>query len=324
MNRQDNPKRYYRACREIDKTNARNEKETMRRIKYKDCNYEIYSLKCDLDFLMQQLEYKKESILQEFRNYYEIADDNWKMIRYTAHELHRLHARNKAQLCDNTTKDRNVPKSAVALIKKELALRGMNATRVDFSSVESDSLLYAVKVGVEKGEITINPLLWSQKPQKLQQFMSICAAEELIEELSFLPMVLRSCWGHEISTAKYKDFTGLKKLHEMIKIVVMCRASLRNKGAAFLMKKYAHSLINPYFTSSDYEFISKAEWHCRILDKGLQYQSCKVSLTIDSGNKIGVLEASEDESETSDLQTISPLEGSESEEELAGYVDSID
>jgi len=259
----DHPSKYYAACREIDRADAGRVRDITRQMRLMYDNDLIHSIRCDLGLFRQQAEEKRECILQEFKNYYEISDDHWKGIRFKLFDIHNTKYKNRSQFCANIASDTNVPTSATFLIQKELVSRGINTSRVDLSSVISGSLVCDVMVGSKRDLIAINPNTWDQQSLQEKQWMSLYAVGAIEEELSLLPLLLKQCW-HNIKPAKRKNFTGVLKLIEMTKIVNMYFLCLRSKEAAFLVKKYAHSIAISCFTVDDYRFISSVDWRWQV------------------------------------------------------------
>jgi hypothetical protein len=279
MNKQNNPRKYYAACREVDVVAARHIRNTMGRIRIFSADKntamltnDISLLTCELGLSKQHVEEKREQVLQEFKNYYEINDEYWKWIRYTTHQLYSLNEKNKSKFYPNQAHDKEVPESATLLLWKELTVRGINPSRVDFSSALRDPFLYGVKVGSKKSVIVVNPLRWNQASAQLKKFACVCAVEELVEELSVLPIVLRYCWTSVVKPEMRQNSNGIKRLREKTRIVSMYSACLRSKETALLMKKYIDNVFNPSITSDDYAFISAVAWRWKVLNKAQQFR----------------------------------------------------
>jgi hypothetical protein len=270
------PKKYYTLCREIDCVDARNLRNTIMQIRSANHNAPFVGLKHELDLSRQHVEEKRERALQDFKNYYDINSDIWRWMRSTMTQIHIWKDKNKTKFFIDTRSDKNVPESAVVLLHKELIKRKVNPSRVDLLSTIADPFLYGVKVFRRKSEIAINPKRWDQESLERKQFMSICAVEELVEELSLMRLLLKNWWDRIIPLNKQHDAIGFTRFREMIKIVSMYSACLRDRETAILMKKYAHCIYNPSFTSADYAFISAVEWHWQVLDKAQRYPSVHV------------------------------------------------
>lgn len=346
MNKQDNPRKYYAACREIDDNAAMNVRNAMGRIRSFSADKDIAMLTSDisllkdeLDVSRQRVEEKREHVLQEFKNYYEINDEYWKWIRYTTHQLHSLNEKNKSKFYPYQAHDKEFPESATLLLWKELTVRGVNASRVDFSSALRDPFLYGVKVGIKKNVIAVNPLRWNQAPAQLKKFASICAVEELVEELSVVPTVLKYCWSAVIKPEMWHDRKGVERLREMTRIVSMHSACLRSKETAFLMKKYMDNVVNPCLTSHHYAFISAAAWRWKVLHKAQRvHADMKLETLLIPRNSFrepvleeGISEEGNDESIEDSGQVRKPcnsraesLSPTNVSEEESGYIDYID
>lgn len=346
MNKQNNPREYYAACREVDVVASTHVRNAMGRIRKFSADKntamltsDISLLKCELDLSRQHVEEKREHVLQEFKNYYEINDEYWKWIRYTTYQLHSLNEKNKSKFYPHQAHDRDIPENATLLLWKELTVRGVNASRVDLSSALTDPFLYGVKVGIKKNVIAVNPLRWNHAPAQLKKFASICVVEELVEELSVVPTVLRYCWAAVVRPEMWHDNNGLKRLREMTRIVSMYSACLRSKETAFLIKKYVDNVFNPSITSDDYAFISAAAWRWKVLHKAQQFRAdmkLETLLIPRSSFSEPVLEGgiSEDDNDksiedsrqerkpcNSRAESVSPTNVSEEE---SGYTDYID
>lgn len=271
------PKQYYALCREIDATNEEVLANYMSQIKLEKDYNKIRDFKNKLDLLKQNNEQKKYCVLRDFKNYYEINDNSWNAILSNITEMHGWGKKRKKI---SIRRDENFSESSEQLIKKELSERATNINQVYLFSTLEDPFAYSVKVNSKKkGSITINSNFWNQKPLELRQFMSICAVEELTEELSLLPVLLRYWWKSVIPPHKQQDFAGLKKFREMTRIVTMYSACLMSEQAATLVKKYASSVLNSCFSSNDYAFISKVERYWRAINIGNLYCIPRLCLT---------------------------------------------
>lgn len=272
MNSQDESKKYRVACKEIDGNAARKARSLANRISAENdpakIDHVITQCRCGLDLLRQQMEEKRELVLQDFKNYYEIDDYDWEWMRHTTTNNHILRQRNKSRFCVDRIGDQAVPECATQLITKELAAHGINTSQVLFSSaLEGFSSIYEVRVGIKKAVIDINPSLWEENSIGVKQFISVCAVEELQEKLSLFLAVLKRYWVTVIKPEKQRDSIGFKELKMMTRIIALYSGALRNKQTALLMRKYAKSFDGNHFTSNNYAFISNVTWRWQVLSK---------------------------------------------------------
>ena len=185
-------------------------------------------------------------------------------------------------------RDENFPLDALCMINKEMKYHGIYPGRVHLSSELEAPFFYCVcfpmKEAIEvKGDsisvnskecsigcLALNYDLWMGANRKLKQFIIICMVEELIEPLGIVPRVI----GHfldQLIEDKSFNVHCLITLQKRISVFSMLYASLRDHKTACLMKRYADSVLNNYFTIKDYLLISEIELSWRIIE---EFRSC--------------------------------------------------
>lgn len=275
-NKESEPRKYYALCREINAAYKRDLASSLTQIKEKKDYAEVQYFQCELDFLKQQLEQKRECVLLQFKNYYAISDSNWNEIRSKMASMHGVSK--KSRLAGVYT-DENFPEDAQLLIKGELEKRIIRVKCIDLLSTTDDSFVCGIEVGRKKRTVSLNLNYWGGASLCFQQFISARIAEELAEELSLLPFLLKSYWGKVVELNKQEDFVGFSTLRDMTKIISMLSLCFKNEKNAGLVKKYANCLVNSSFTSDDYAFISKIKRCWNALNVARQYCTAPLSLT---------------------------------------------
>ena len=267
--KENEPKKYYALCREIDAVDARDMASSISQIKLKKDYNDVRGCQCELDLLRQHQEEKREYVLHEFKNYYEIDDNNWNAMRSLLTNMYAFRKEKKKVAID---RDNNFSASAQKLIEEELLKRKISMSRIKLLSKVNDPFAYSVQqLSEKKGVIGINLKFWRRSSSSLKQFMSACAVEELTEELSLFGVLLKYWWDRIIPLHKQQDAKGFIRLKEMTRVVSMHSVCRMSEKEATLVKKYAHSVVNQSFTSDDYKFISKVERYWRLLNIGKQH-----------------------------------------------------